>query len=130
VHSHKKNCGNHPQGFHQTALKRILFFFLSLIQRGLSNAYPTPILTMFERTDVNQCATAYTREKFPKFYVGVLQAPENCLHKRYFGWGACYHCKAQMARFWAIESFRGLVNIPRMYRLYVRFDGECTVWAL
>jgi len=53
-----------------------LNFFLSQIQCGLLDAYPAPILTMFETTDVSWCPGVYTHEKFPNFCVGVLQDPK------------------------------------------------------
>jgi len=71
-----KNLGKLPQGFHPLAPERCFVFFLSPIQRGLSDTYSALISTMFETTEVNRCAGTYTREKFPNFFVGVLQAPK------------------------------------------------------
>ena len=73
--------------------------FLSSIQHGLSDTHLSPISTVFETTDVNRCAGAYTREKFPNFCVGVLQAPKKLRRERYFGLGASYERTAQTAQF-------------------------------
>jgi len=108
------------------APERCFVFFLSPIQHGLSDTYSALISTMFETTEVNRCAGIYTREKFPNFFVGVLHAPKTApsgVHvtsiqlkqHNIFGWQ---------------ESFRGLVDIPRMCLVCVSFDGGCTVWVL
>jgi len=57
-------------GFRLRVPKRVLFFFLSPMQRGLLATYPAPISTVFELKDVNQCLHAYTGEKFPNFCIG------------------------------------------------------------
>jgi len=126
VRTRIKNLGKLPQGFHQLAPERCFVFFLSPIQHGLSYTYSALISTMFETTEVNRCAGTYTHEKFPNFFVGVLQAPKTApsgVHvtsiqlkqHNIFGWQ---------------ESFRGLVDIPRMCLVCVSFDGGCTVWVL
>ena len=74
---------------------------------------------MFETTDVNRCARAYTCEKFPNFCAAVLQAPKTP-QKRYFGRGACYELRAQMAQFWVIEIISGAFAITAP--LLILFD--------
>jgi len=49
-------------------LKRVLFLLSR--QHGLSATYPAPISTIFETTDVNRFAHAYTRENFSNFCTG------------------------------------------------------------
>jgi len=65
-----------------------LFCFLSPVQRGLSDTYSAPISIMFETTDTNWCAGAYTHEKFPNFHVGVLQTPKKLPYEAVF-WVGC-----------------------------------------
>jgi len=82
-------------------------FSLAPIHHGLSDIYPAPISTVFEKSGVNRCARVETRKKFPNFCMGVLQATQNCPQKRYFGWDDCCQCTGQMAQFWAIEIISG-----------------------
>ena len=84
MHSHKKIPGNDPRGsgkHHQN----VFCFFLSPIQRGLSDTYLASISTTFEITGVNRCAEAYTHENFLNFCEGILQA-QKLSKKQYFGW--------------------------------------------
>jgi len=89
-----------------------LNFFLSQIQCGLLDAYPAPILTMFETTDVSWCPGVYTHEKFPNFCVGVCKT-QKLPPEAVFWWGAGYQRTARTAKFWVIEIIQGLVDIPR-----------------
>jgi len=55
--------------------KRVLFFLLSR-QRGLSATYPAPVSTIFETTDVNRFAHAYTGENFSNFCAVNFPGPK------------------------------------------------------
>ena len=70
AHSHKKNGGYRPRC-------QNVFCFLLSMQRGLSATYPAPISTIFETTDVNRLAHAYTGEKFSNFCAGGFPGPQN-----------------------------------------------------
>ena len=82
AHSHQRNGGNRPRVPSQGA-KRVLFFFLLSMQRGLSATYPAPISTIFETTDVNRFPHAHTGEKFSNFcardYLGPKAAQNTVL---------------------------------------------------
>ena len=60
AHWHKK-IGEMAQGVLSDAAKMCFFCHQ---YNDLSDTYPSPILTMFEITDVNQCVGEYIREKF------------------------------------------------------------------
>jgi len=96
-------CGCTVRGPTKWHIWNIFSFFLSSIQRSLSNTYPAPISTMFEITGVNRCAGACTNEKFPNFAYGFCRNPKKLPQKLYFGWGACCQHTAQTAQFRAIE---------------------------
>ena len=88
---------------------------------------------MFEPADVHWRAGAYTREKFPNFCVGVLQAPKKLPQEAVF-WVGCllpgYSSKSILGGVLATrvqlkqhdfgrqESLRGLVYIPKICFLY------------
>jgi len=60
---------------------------------------------MLETTDVNRCAGAYVREKFPNSAQGFCK-PKNAPRSGIFG-GVCYLRTAQTAQFRATEIILG-----------------------
>ena len=107
--------------------KRVLFFFLSPIQRGLSGIYPALIKTMFQTTDVNRCPGGYIREKLLNFCIGVLQAPKKTAPRSAI-LGGMLVTSVQLKRnnFLVTEIISGASQHPKD----VSFDGGCTLWAL
>jgi len=74
AHSRKKNGRNRPQGF-RSGCQNLYYFWLSR-QRGLSATYRAPISTIFETTDVNRIAHAYTGANVPISAQGISQVPK------------------------------------------------------
>ena len=98
-----------------------VLFFLLPVQRGLRDTYSAPISTVFETTDVNRCAGPYTREKFPNFCIGVLQAPKNCPGRGILG--GVLVISVQLKQ----HNFVGCRQFPRMcllYPIYSTISGD------
>jgi len=119
------------QKFEEVAseVHRVFCFFLSPVQRGLRDTYSAPISTVFETTDVNRCAGPYTREKFPNFCIGVLQAPKNCPGRGILGGCLLSAYSSSSTISGDRNHFGGCRQFPRMCLLYVSFDGGCTQWC-
>ena len=100
-----------------------LNFFLSQIQCGLLDAYPAPILTTFETTDVSWCPGVYTHEKFPNFCVGVLQDPKTATGSSILVgcWLPAYSSNGKIL---GDRNYSGASRHPKMCHLYVSFDGN------
>jgi len=60
---------------------------------------------------------------------GVFQAPKTAKVGN-FEWVLVVKLLLKWHSFMRWESFRGLVNIPSMCNLCMRFGGGCTIWAL
>jgi len=109
VHLHKKFRKITP-GVPPNSAKTV--FFLSSIQRGLSDTYPALTSTTFEITDMNRCAGAYTHEKFSRMgFASPKKLPPEAVF--WVGWGACYHCTVQTAQFQATEIISGASRHPK-----------------
>jgi len=111
-----------PQG------AKTYFVFLLSMQHGLSATYHAPISTIFETTDVNRFPHAYTSEKFSTFCAGGFPGHKNS--PKYGTLGSVIELQLKRHKCGPWESFRGLVDIPRMCLLYVNFGGGRMVWAL
>ena len=85
-------------------------FFLSPIQHGLSATSCTDC-EHFRNKDV--CAHAQTVDKFPTFCAGILQVPKRT-ENGYFRGVFVIGVQLKRHNFGQCESFRGLVDIPRM----------------
>ena len=105
----KKIQENHPR---RSAKQCQNCFFLSPIQRGLSDTHPALTSTTFEITDMNRCAGAYTHEKFSCMgFASPKKLPPEAVF--WVGWGACYHCTVQTAQFQATEIISGASRHPK-----------------
>jgi len=129
-HSHKKFPGNRPRVSSKRRQNMLYIFFCHQYNAAIW-IHAAMIWTMFETADINQCAGAYTCEKFMNFCKGVLQAPKKLPREAVF-WAGCLlpaHSSDSTIS-GDTNHFWGLADIPRMCLLYVSFDRGCTVWAL
>jgi len=105
VLTHTRKLGE-IAGFRPRVPKRVLLFLLST-QCGLSATYPAPISTIFETTDANRFAHAYTGENVRISAQGFFHVPKHLIS---VDSRVCV-IELQVKR---SESFRGLVDIPTM----------------
>jgi len=103
-------------------------FFLLSMHRGLSATYPAPLSTVFEIKDVNRFLHVYTSENFPYFSTGGFPHPEKQLKIWYSrARSLCAQCSSN-STILGDGNHSAVVDIPRMYVLYVTFGGDVRFW--
>ena len=113
-----KNSGEIAPGVARKDAKTCFVFFLSPIQRELSATYPAPILTAYEIKDVTWCVHAYTGKNSKFTCRGFYRFPKQ-LKIGTFEEVFVIRLQLKQHNFGQWESFRGLVDIPRMCLLWV-----------
>ena len=119
VCTHTEIQGKSPEGLHLRIPKRVLFFAYHQYNADFRPLTLRPFwqLSAFDIIDVN-------RWKFPNFCAGVLQVPKTAKMGTFEG-VFVISIKLKRHNFVQQESFRGLVDIPRIRicLLWVSFGG-------
>jgi len=122
----KEKLGKSPEGFHLRVPKHVFSVFNAMGPFGHLSC------TDFDHFWNNKTWIVFCMRTLLKVFRISVQGVSTSQRQPKMGTvkhGVCeVHLKLHNFGQW--ESFLGLVDIPRMYPLYVSFGGGCRIWAL